>query len=139
MRGYWALPQQTAKGFFKDPDGSAWYRTGDIVTEADDACYTYRGRRDRMVKRRGYRVELGEIEAGLYRHAKVKEAAVLAFADELAGVSITAFLISDDAKPPPALRSSRSHTRAKSRWLIQRTSPHLVKRILRRVSLGITF
>ena len=35
-----------------------------------------KGRRDRMVKRRGYRVELGEIEAGLYRHAKSREAAV---------------------------------------------------------------
>ena len=31
-----------------------------------------------MVKRRGYRVELGEIEAGLYRHPEIKEAAVVA-------------------------------------------------------------
>ena len=44
------------------------------------------GRRDRMVKRRGYRVELGEIEAGLYRHPTIKEAAVVALADEEAGV-----------------------------------------------------
>ena len=47
------------------PSGTRWYRTGDIVAEAADGCYTYLGRRDRMVKRRGYRVELGEIEAGL--------------------------------------------------------------------------
>lgn len=107
MRGYWALPEQTAKGFFSDADGSAWYRTGDIVSATDDACYTYRGRRDRMVKRRGYRVELGEIEAGLYRHAKVKEAAVLAFADEQAGLSITAFLSSDDAKRPSLIEIKR--------------------------------
>ena len=45
-----------------------WYRTGDIVIEDADGNYLYLGRRDRMVKRRGYRVELGEIEAGLYRH-----------------------------------------------------------------------
>lgn len=64
------------------------------MTESDDQCYTYLGRRDRMVKRRGYRVELGEIEAGLYRHNNVKEAAVLAFTDEQAGVSIAAFLSS---------------------------------------------
>ena len=31
-----------------------------------------------MVKRRGYRVELGEIEAALYRHPAIKEAAVVA-------------------------------------------------------------
>ena len=107
MRGYWALPEQTSKGFFTDREGNAWYRTGDIVTEADDACYTYLGRRDRMVKRRGYRVELGEIEAGLYRHAKVKEAAVLAFADEQDGLSITAFLSSDEAKRPSLIEIKR--------------------------------
>ncbi|MCP5247295.1 MAG: amino acid adenylation domain-containing protein [Candidatus Accumulibacter sp.] len=107
MRGYWELPEQTARGFFIDADGTAWYRTGDIVNEADDACYTYLGRRDRMVKRRGYRVELGEIEAGLYRHAKVKEAAVLAFADEQAGVSITAFLSSDEVKRPSLIEIKR--------------------------------
>ena len=49
--------------------------------EADDGNYIYIGRRDRMVKRRGYRVELGEIEAGLYRHPAVKEAAVIALPD----------------------------------------------------------
>ncbi|MEF8734494.1 MAG: amino acid adenylation domain-containing protein [Candidatus Accumulibacter meliphilus] len=107
MRGYWALPEQTSTGFFKDADGTAWYRTGDIVTEAEDACYTYLGRRDRMVKRRGYRVELGEIEAGLYRHAKVKEVAVVAFADELAGLSITAFLSSHEAKRPSLIEIKR--------------------------------
>ena len=38
-----------------------------------------------MVKRRGYRVELGEIEAGLYKHPLVKEAAVIALPDEEEG------------------------------------------------------
>ena len=107
MQGYWALPEQTSKGFFIDPNGTPWYRTGDIVTEDVDACYTYLGRRDRMVKRRGYRVELGEIEAGLYRHAKVKEAAVVAFADDQQGVSITAFLSSVDSKRPSLIEIKR--------------------------------
>lgn len=91
MKGYWALDEQTARAFLADePD--CWYRTGDIVVEADDGNYTYQGRRDRMVKRRGYRVELGEIEAGLYRHASIKEAAVVAISDEDAGIRIKAFL-----------------------------------------------
>ncbi|MCB1966764.1 MAG: AMP-binding protein, partial [Candidatus Accumulibacter sp.] len=107
MQGYWALPEQTARGFFNANDGTAWYRTGDIVTEAEDGCYTYLGRRDRMVKRRGYRVELGEIEASLYRHAGIKEAAVIAFADELAGVSITAFLSSRADKRPSLIEIKR--------------------------------
>lgn len=103
MQGYWALPEQTARGFHIAADGTRWYRTGDIVTEAADGCHTYRGRRDRMVKRRGYRVELGEIEAGLYRHPGIKEAAVVAFADEDSGVQITAFLASHDAAKHPSL------------------------------------
>ena len=107
MQGYWALPEQSAKGFWRATEGTPWYRTGDIVTEAADGCYTYRGRRDRMVKRRGYRVELGEIEAALYKHAKIKEVAVVAFADEEAGVTIVAFLSSHEAKPPGLIEMKR--------------------------------
>jgi len=53
-----------------------------------------------MVKRRGYRVELGEIEAALYRHPAVREAAVLAVADENAGVLVRAFLSCHEGKRP---------------------------------------
>lgn len=38
-----------------------------------------------MVKRRGYRVELGEIEAGLSRHPQVLEAAVVSTPDPESG------------------------------------------------------
>jgi amino acid adenylation domain-containing protein len=107
MQGYWGLPEQTAKGFWRDDDGTRWYRTGDIVTEAAEGCYSYLGRRDRMVKRRGYRVELGEIESALYKHARIKEAAVVAFADEEAGVTIAAFLSCHDAKPPGLIEMKR--------------------------------
>ncbi len=107
MQGYWNLAEQTAQGFFTDARGTAWYRTGDIVIEAADGNYTYKGRRDRMVKRRGYRVELGEIEAGLYRHPSIKEAAVIASPDEEAGVKITAFLSSREPKHPSLIEMKR--------------------------------
>ena len=102
MQGYWGLPEQTENSFLIDPQGTRWYKTGDIVVEESDGCYIYRGRRDRMVKRRGYRVELGEIEAGLYKHAQVKEAAVVAVPDEEAGVRIVAHL-SCKAQAVPSL------------------------------------
>jgi len=107
MQGYWALPEQTAKGFFTDAVGMRWYRTGDIVSADAQDCYTYLGRRDRMVKRRGYRVELGEIEAGLYRHPMIKEAAVVAVTDEESGVSITACLSCHQAKRPSLIEIKR--------------------------------
>jgi L-proline---[L-prolyl-carrier protein] ligase len=97
MQGYWNLPEQSARAFW-DADGVRWYRTGDIVVEPPDGNYVYIGRRDRMVKRRGYRVELGEIEAGLYRHPAIKEAAVVALSDQEAGVRIRAFVSSQDGK-----------------------------------------
>jgi len=100
MQCYWSLPEQTSRAFHEDESGRRWYRTGDIVVEAADGDYTYLGRRDRMIKRRGYRVELGEIEAGLYRHPSVKEAAVVAVADEEAGHRVKAFLSCRDAKHP---------------------------------------
>jgi len=91
MQGYWDMAEQTARAFL-NYDGKQWYHTGDIVVETAPGCYLYQGRRDRMVKRRGYRVELGEIEAGLYKHPDIKEAAVLAHADEEAGIKIKAFV-----------------------------------------------
>jgi amino acid adenylation domain-containing protein len=106
MQGYWALPERTAEGFWRDADGTPWYRTGDIVTDDDSGCYTYLGRRDRMVKRRGYRVELGEIEAGLYRHPGVREAAVVAHAHD-EGVTIVAHLSSRAAKRPSLIEMKR--------------------------------
>jgi acyl-CoA synthetase (AMP-forming)/AMP-acid ligase II len=92
MDGYWNLAEQTARAFLVDAAGERWYRTGDIVVEEPGGGYRYVGRRDRMVKRRGYRVELGEIEAGLYRHPSIKEAAVVAVPDAESGVQIRAFL-----------------------------------------------
>jgi amino acid adenylation domain-containing protein len=93
MCGYWNLPEQNARAFFTDEKGDRWYRTGDIVCEEPDVGYRYVGRRDRMVKRRGYRVELGEIEAALLRHPEIREAAVVAVPDSESGVRVRAFVV----------------------------------------------
>jgi len=92
MQGYWNLPERNATAFFVEEAGTPWYKTGDVVREEEGGCYLFIGRRDRMVKRRGYRVELGEIESALYRHPDVTEAAVIAIPDEENGVLIKAFL-----------------------------------------------
>jgi amino acid adenylation domain-containing protein len=89
MDGYWNLPEQTERAFL-DAGERRFYRTGDLVVEECGGDFRYLGRRDRMVKRRGYRVELGEIEARLYLHPGVAEAAVIALADPEAGVRLEA-------------------------------------------------
>lgn len=98
MRGYWNLPEQNQRAFL-DRDGAKWYRTGDIVTEDAHGEYRYLNRRDRMVKRRGYRVELGEIEAGLLRHPDIREAAVVAVSDKDSSVRIAAFVSCQAERP----------------------------------------
>jgi len=103
MQGYWDLPEQTANAFLQSGDGTRWYKTGDIVVEEPDGNYRYMGRRDRMVKKRGYRVELGEIEACLYRHESIREAAVVALTDESAGVRVKAHLSLRNGKRPSVI------------------------------------
>lgn len=91
MRGYWELPEKNTQAVLVDSRGTQWYRTGDIVAEGTDGFH-FVGRRDRMVKRRGYRVELGEIEVGLLSCGEFREAAVVAVPDSESGVRITAFV-----------------------------------------------
>jgi amino acid adenylation domain-containing protein len=98
MVGYWNLPEQTERAFLVDRAGARWYRTGDIVVRDDADDFVFVGRRDRMVKRRGHRVELGEIEAGLYRHDQIREAAVVAKSDGDGGVRIRAFVAMKDGR-----------------------------------------
>ncbi|MEZ4426253.1 MAG: AMP-binding protein [Nannocystaceae bacterium] len=92
------LPERTRAAFTDD----GWYRTGDVGFEDADGALVVVGRRDRMVKLRGYRVELGEIEAALYRHEALEEVAVLAL-PEGDGLVIKAFLACGGSAPPSVL------------------------------------
>lgn len=67
MAGYWGLAPQVGP-----------YRTGDLVRVLPGGGFDYLGRRDQMVKIRGHRVELGEVEATLENHPDVADAAAVA-------------------------------------------------------------
>ena len=95
--GYW---NRADGGVFFERNGRRWYNTGDVVRESAGEGYIYLGRRDRMVKRRGYRIELAEIEKGLYEHARVREAAAIAVPDAAAGVRIVAYLAPQPGERP---------------------------------------
>ena len=107
MQGYWGLPELTAAAFAVDGEGTRWYHTGDVVIEQPDGAYRFLGRRDRMVKRRGYLVELGEIEVALYRHPAVKEAAVIALPDPDAGIRVKAFVSLREGVRPSIIEMKR--------------------------------
>ncbi len=99
MAGYWGQPGKTGEVLVPNPFQEAYretvYRTGDLVTQDSDGNYLYLGREDGMVKTRGYRVELGEVEAALYGHPAIREAAVLPIPDELLGSRLRAVISAD--------------------------------------------
>lgn len=68
----------TANPFETDPAYARLFRTGDMGRYRYDGEIEFLGRRDRMVKVRGFRVELGEVEAVLAQHPAVRHCAVTA-------------------------------------------------------------
>jgi len=80
-RGYLNRPDLTAERFVPDPfsnqAGARLYRTGDLVRRLADGNLEFLGRVDHQIKLRGYRVELGEIEAVLAQHPAVRKVAVM--------------------------------------------------------------
>ena len=81
-RGYLRRPALTAQRFLPDPEatspGARRYRTGDLARYQTNGNLVFLDRLDHQVKVRGFRVELGEIEAALLRHPAVQEAVVTA-------------------------------------------------------------
>ncbi|MFJ7913136.1 amino acid adenylation domain-containing protein [Kitasatospora sp. NPDC096204] len=96
--GYWrdGRPVQAASHFTTD-DGRLWYDTGDVVRR-EGGVFVFRGRRDRMVKRHGYRIELDEIEKALAAHPELSDAAVVS-TDSDGQCVITAFIVAPTGAP----------------------------------------
>ena len=96
MRGYLNDPEQTAK-VLRTPDPTRpkvlAYRTGDLVARDEDGLWHFFGRRDSQIKSRGYRIEIGEIEANLNMHPLVAECAVIAVPDTRYGNRIKAYVV----------------------------------------------
>ncbi len=85
-RGYRGRPAATARRFVPDPwgggRGSRMLRTGDLARFNLRGDLQFLGRRDRQIKIRGIRIELGEVEAVLTGHPLIREAYVEATHDE---------------------------------------------------------
>ncbi|MGY2170367.1 non-ribosomal peptide synthetase [Pseudomonas gingeri] len=105
-RGYLGLPQLVAERFIDSPfvAGDRLYRTGDLVRYRADGNLEFLGRDDFQVKLRGFRLELGEIEARLSAHDRVREAVVL-MRDE----RLVAYFTPRDPAQVPAIEALRNH------------------------------
>jgi amino acid adenylation domain-containing protein len=93
--GYWGQPEETARKFAaaaNDP-GVRSYHTGDWGSLLPDGCLVHRGRKDALVKVRGHRVDVAEVEAALAGVPGVREAAVIAGPDEHGQARLVAYLV----------------------------------------------
>ncbi|OZM83072.1 amino acid adenylation domain-containing protein [Pseudonocardia sp. MH-G8] len=97
MLGYWGAAPQVGP-----------YHTGDLVRRTTDGDLDYVGRRDHMVKIRGHRIELAEIETVLVEHEAVAEALVVVVGDGL-DAQLHAVLVPADGRHAPSLLAVKQH------------------------------
>ncbi|AGL19084.1 non-ribosomal peptide synthetase [Actinoplanes sp. N902-109] len=111
-RGYLASPALTAERFLPHPTapGRRLYRTGDRGRWSLDGHVEFLGRVDHMVKVRGYRVELGEVEATLGGHEQIRAAAVTVHTDADGRSDLVAYVV---PAAPIAVEQLRDWVRAR--------------------------
>ncbi|WP_330180111.1 non-ribosomal peptide synthase/polyketide synthase [Nocardia sp. NBC_01503] len=109
--GYIGRGGLTAERFIPDPfalrAGERMYRTGDLAAWNASGELEYHGRTDFQVKVRGFRVELGDIEAALLAEPSVETAVVVAHSDAHRGDQLVAHVVSAPGYTvdPDALRA----------------------------------
>lgn len=78
---YWGNPEATAECFTAD----GYFRTGDIGYVDEDGYMFIVDRKKDIIIRGGENISCQEVEASLYQHPEVAEAAVFGLADEKYG------------------------------------------------------
>jgi long-chain acyl-CoA synthetase len=80
-------------GYWQDADaGDGWFRTGDLARADADSFYWFSGRKKEIIVRGGSNISPQEVEAVLYDHPAVAEAAVVGRPDAFWGETVVAHI-----------------------------------------------
>jgi amino acid adenylation domain-containing protein len=96
-KGYLNRAELTQERFIDNPfvPATKLYKTGDLVRYLNNGNLEYLGRHDDQIKVRGFRVELGEIEATIIKHPAIQNAVVIASDDEQGNQRLIAYMVAD--------------------------------------------
>ncbi|MBW4564792.1 MAG: amino acid adenylation domain-containing protein [Mojavia pulchra JT2-VF2] len=94
-RGYWNKPELTQEKFISSPfeSGHFLYKTGDLARYLPKGDIEYLGRIDHQVKLRGFRIEIGEIEAAIHQHPEIREVVVIVTEDRQDAKRLVAYVV----------------------------------------------
>ncbi len=100
--GYWRNPELTREKFLPVPDGDdeRMYLTGDLGQILPGGCLFHLGRKDSLIKVRGYRISITEVEMALLELPQVKEASVVAWDSETGEKYLAAYIVSRSESSP---------------------------------------
>jgi amino acid adenylation domain-containing protein len=130
-RGYLGNPGLTAERFVPRPfspplspplggmkgGGARMYRTGDLARWLRCGILEYLGRVDHQIKIRGFRVELGEVEAVLKGHPAVRDGVVVSRGDTSEEKRLVAYVV-------PAQTDLAAQDLYE--WLLEQVPPYMV-------------
>lgn len=122
-RGYLNRAEQTARSFIPHPFsqelGERLYKTGDLARYLPNGDIEFFGRVDNQVKLRGFRIEPGEIESALASHLAVRDALVVARADEDGEKQLVAYVVGASGEDVPGASQLRQ-------FLKERLPAHMI-------------
>lgn len=100
------------------------HATGDLVSW-EDGELVYRGRKDRMLKIAGYRVELGEIEAAIASHDAIAEVGVVAKGEGGEAKLVAYYALAEQAIEPSLIELKTHCGRLLPRYMLPHTAVRL--------------